>query len=88
MGRNDILRSRLTELHFVLVFLPGLEEIKAVLRTLMACDEQSLLDVDFKTYSVHVLHSAVPLADQQAVFSRASSREQRIILATNIAETS
>jgi RecG-like helicase len=69
------------------VFLPGLEEIKAVQRTLWDT-KQSLLDVDFSEYEVHILHSTIPVAEQQAVFAPAPQGLQRIILATNIAETS
>lgn len=50
--------------------------------------KQSLLDVDFENYEIHILHSAVPVAEQQAVFSPTSQGVQRIILSTNIAETS
>lgn len=69
------------------MFLPGLDEIKAVRRTLED-DRQSLLNVPFERYDIHILHSAIPIADQQAVFAPAQKGEQRIILSTNIAETS
>jgi HrpA-like RNA helicase len=69
------------------VFLPGLDEIKAVQRILLD-RQQPLLDVDFDRYEIHILHSAIPVAEQQAVFSPAEAGLQRIILATNIAETS
>lgn len=69
------------------MFLPGLEEIKAVQRILWDT-KQSLLEVDFSRYEVHILHSTVPVAEQQAVFAPTAEGVQRIILATNIAETS
>lgn len=69
------------------VFLPGLDEIKAVQRALLDMSK-SLLEVDFHNYDIHILHSAVPVADQQAVFAPSSPGVQRIILSTNIAETS
>lgn len=69
------------------VFLPGLEEIKAVQRVLLDT-RQSLLDIDFAEYEIHILHSAVPVTEQQAVFAPAPKGLQRIILSTNIAETS
>lgn len=69
------------------VFLPGLEEIKLVQRTLLE-GRSSFFGVDFSQYDIHILHSAIPLADQQAIFDPARPGEQRIILSTNIAETS
>ncbi|KAG8691340.1 hypothetical protein FRC11_004897 [Ceratobasidium sp. 423] len=74
----------------VLVFLPGWDEMMALQRVL---DDrrQSLLRVDLANrnkYSVHLLHSTVPVAEQQAVFDPPSPGVRRIILATNIAETS
>ncbi|KAI8456880.1 P-loop containing nucleoside triphosphate hydrolase protein, partial [Phakopsora pachyrhizi] len=37
---------------------------------------------------VHILHSAIPVVDQQRVFSLPSPRIRRVILSTNIAKTS
>ncbi|KAF8909024.1 hypothetical protein CPB84DRAFT_1766707 [Gymnopilus junonius] len=72
----------------VLVFLPGWEEIVATQKAL----QQPLgpLTVNFNSpkYSVHVLHSTIPLAEQQAIFDPPAPGVRRIILATNIAETS
>ncbi|KAK0198308.1 P-loop containing nucleoside triphosphate hydrolase protein [Armillaria mellea] len=69
----------------VLVFLPGWEEISRVQKLLIT----GRWIVDFNDYEIHLLHSTVPLEAQQAVFrppKNASTR--RIILTTNIAETS
>ena len=74
----------------VLVFLPGWEEISAVQRILL--DRQRFpLGLDFtdrSKYTIHLLHSTIPVAEQQAVFEPAAAGVRRIILATNIAETS
>ncbi|KAK0548088.1 hypothetical protein OC846_004607 [Tilletia horrida] len=76
----------------VLVFLPGWDEIKAVNTILMNTGSQPLLRLPFddpNRFEVHILHSSVSLAEQQAVFEPPRSPTiRRIILATNIAETS
>ncbi|CAE6412163.1 unnamed protein product, partial [Rhizoctonia solani] len=72
----------------VLVFLPGWDEMMALQRVL---DGRPLLGVhlaDRSKYTLHILHSTVPVAEQQAVFEPPSEGVRRIILATNIAETS
>jgi small subunit ribosomal protein S24e len=81
--------KRSTEGH-VLVFLPGWDEIQQV-QKLLQDPMGSLLGIRFSQsskYSVHVLHSAIPIAEQQAVFEPAKEGVRRIILSTNIAETS
>lgn len=60
----------------ILVFLPGMAEIRRVADSLPARPGTT----------VHVLHSSVPAADQQAALAPSASR--KIILSTNIAETS
>ncbi|PWZ01808.1 P-loop containing nucleoside triphosphate hydrolase protein, partial [Testicularia cyperi] len=76
----------------VLVFLPGWDEIKAVNQLLADTGYHPLLRTDFNDrdqYEIHVLHSSVPVQDQQAVFEPVRHQGiRRIILATNIAETS
>ena len=70
-----------------LVFLPGWEEISSVQRSLLS----GRLPLDFsdqKKYSIHVLHSTIPLAEQQVIFDPPPKGVRRVILATNIAETS
>lgn len=71
----------------LLVFLPGLEEIKAIQKALLDSN-RPLLNINFDQYEIHILHSEVPIAEQQLVFAPAARGLQRIILATNIAETS
>lgn len=73
----------------VLAFLPGWDEIQAVERILT--DFSSSLGIKFndrEKYSIHVLHSTIPLAEQQVIFDPPPEGVRRIILATNIAETS
>ncbi|CDU23490.1 related to ATP-dependent RNA helicase [Sporisorium scitamineum] len=76
----------------VLVFLPGWDEIKAVNLLLTDTQYHPLLRTDFNDrdqYEIHILHSTVPVQDQQAVFEPVRLKGlRRIILATNIAETS
>lgn len=74
----------------VLVFLPGWEEIQALQRILLDADSK-LLGCDFgnsSIFNIHILHSTVPLAEQQKVFSPPEPGVRRIILSTNIGETS
>jgi HrpA-like RNA helicase len=76
----------------VLVFLPGWEEIKKVSNILLdTSSRNSLLGTRFNDsnqYSVHYLHSSIPAAEQKEVFKPPPKGVRRIILATNIAETS
>uniref|UniRef100_V5GQ99 Oxysterol-binding protein n=1 Tax=Kalmanozyma brasiliensis (strain GHG001) TaxID=1365824 RepID=V5GQ99_KALBG len=76
----------------VLVFLPGWDEIKAVNLLLTDTQNHPLLRTDFNDrdqHEIHILHSSVPVQDQQAVFEPVRHKGiRRIILATNIAETS
>ncbi|KAI0689607.1 P-loop containing nucleoside triphosphate hydrolase protein [Cytidiella melzeri] len=79
---------RISEDGHVLVFLPGWDEISAVQKHLL--DTRNWLGLDYNSdkYSIHTLHSSVPLADQQAIFNPPPRGQRRVILATNIAETS
>lgn len=76
----------------VLVFLPGWDEIQAVRNILMDRHRYPLFDLDFANsrgdLEIHVLHSSIPLAEQQAVFEPPREGVRRIVLSTNIAETS
>lgn len=75
----------------ILVFLPGLDEMKQVHRLLTNDAGRSPLSTDFtntRNYTIHYLHSSTPIVDQRAVFEPAAEGLRRIILATNIAETS
>ncbi|SCV68972.1 BQ2448_1992 [Microbotryum intermedium] len=75
----------------VLVFLPGWDEIKNVQTILSDTGRHPLLGINFNNpnrYEVHVLHSSVPIADQQRVFEPAPKGVRRVVISTNIAETS
>ncbi|KAG5635573.1 hypothetical protein H0H81_010758 [Sphagnurus paluster] len=73
----------------VLVFLPGWDDIIGVQRALQS--PQGPLGLQFNDtskFSIHLLHSTIPLAEQQVIFEPPPQGVRRIILATNIAETS
>ena len=75
----------------VLVFLPGWDDISAVRRCLLDTDRARPLGFDFADsgkFSIHLLHSTIPVAEQQAIFDPPPPGVRRIILSTNIAETS
>ncbi|KAJ3004779.1 hypothetical protein NUW54_g4648 [Trametes sanguinea] len=74
----------------VLVFLPGWDDISAV-RRVLADDRSKPFGFDFNDtskFSIHLLHSSIPVAEQQAIFEPPPQGVRRIILSTNIAETS
>ena len=71
----------------VLVFLPGLREIVSLDKVMKS---QSFLGQDFtdeSKFRVFMLHSSIPTM-QQDVFLPLAEGQRKIILATNIAETS
>jgi len=73
-----------TGLGAVLVFLPGWEEISRCLEMMRA---HPLLGNPGKVLALP-LHSAIPTVDQRKVFRRPPAGVIKVILATNIAETS
>ncbi|KAI0724564.1 P-loop containing nucleoside triphosphate hydrolase protein [Cerioporus squamosus] len=75
----------------VLVFLPGWDDISAVRRILTDSDRSKSFGFNFSDtskFSIHLLHSSIPVAEQQAIFDPPPPGVRRIILSTNIAETS
>ncbi|XP_018620694.2 ATP-dependent RNA helicase DHX30 isoform X2 [Scleropages formosus] len=66
----------------LLCFLPGWQDIRAV--------QEKLEEKPSVRSSAHILplHSSLSVLDQQAVFQRPSPSQRKIVLATNIAETS
>ncbi|XP_068460407.1 ATP-dependent RNA helicase DHX30 [Clinocottus analis] len=67
----------------VLCFLPGWQDIKAVQEKLEAKQRFSS-----GSQIIVPLHSSLSVSDQQAVFRRPQVDQRKIVLATNIAETS
>jgi HrpA-like RNA helicase len=63
-----------------LVFLPGEGMIDAV--------EKRLLELVNSDYVIHILHSLVPIEDQRKALKRSLPHVKRVVLATNIAESS
>ncbi|KAF9076296.1 hypothetical protein BDP27DRAFT_1314204 [Rhodocollybia butyracea] len=72
----------------VLTFLGGWDDISAVQKILLNPSGPLPIDFNDTKYSIHILHSSVPLAEQQVIFEPPREGVRRIILATNIAETS
>ena len=68
--------------HAVLVFLPGIFEIEEM-HALMTTDSYESLKWD-----IVVLHSSITNEEQQLIFQKPPPEYRRIILATNIAESS
>lgn len=72
----------------ILAFLPGLEEILEAQKLLL---ERRPLGVDFSDasrFQICLLHSTVPKEQQAGIFHRSPMGCRKIILSTNIAETS
>ncbi|XP_014470956.1 PREDICTED: probable ATP-dependent RNA helicase spindle-E isoform X2 [Dinoponera quadriceps] len=68
--------------HTVLVFLPGIYEIEELYAFLSSkCHED-------RSWDLVMLHSMISSDEQQRVFYKAPARHRRIILSTNIAESS
>ncbi|XP_065065163.1 ATP-dependent RNA helicase DHX33-like [Rhopilema esculentum] len=70
----------------ILVFLTGQEEIESLSKLLIDCSSQ--LDQNFQKITVCPLFAALPPALQMKVFEKTKPGHRKIILATNIAETS
>ncbi|KAK8192493.1 hypothetical protein M8818_007661 [Zalaria obscura] len=73
----------------ILAFLPGLAELSKVDRLLK--DNlmwQRIFGTDLPKMDVHLLHSTVPPEEQANVFKPPGTNIRKVILSTNIAETS
>ncbi|XP_073241899.1 3'-5' RNA helicase YTHDC2-like [Porites lutea] len=68
----------------VLVFLPGYDEIITLRDTLIAHKEFG----NSKRYQIYTLHSSMQPSEQRKVFRKLPQTMRKIILSTNIAETS
>lgn len=80
--------ARTTDEGAILTFLPGFEEILKVDQILRM---ESPLAVNFQDpskFKIVLLHSRISIADQSEVFDSVPQGCRKIILATNIAETS
>ncbi|KAL7537502.1 hypothetical protein ACHAXR_007857 [Thalassiosira sp. AJA248-18] len=69
----------------ILVFLPGMGEIESLARCLY---EKGTIASDCSLCKIMKLHSSIPKGEQRYVFQPASKGTVKIVLATNIAETS
>ena len=79
--------ARTTDEGAILVFLPGKEEIYRIDEELKRTDLGIDLSDDSR-FQKYILHSEIPSDQQRLVFDPAPSGCRKIILATNIAETS
>ncbi|HPN36277.1 MAG TPA: ATP-dependent helicase HrpB [bacterium] len=75
---NAVLRALAAETGDLLVFLPGMREMRRV--------EEALYGRTPEKVQVHLLHGDLPLARQETALAPAEQR--KVILATSIAETS
>ena len=66
----------------ILIFVTGLAEITATVEKLRASE------VLEGRATIHALHSQLSTSDQQAIFRRAPKGTRKIVVSTNIAETS
>jgi len=70
----------------ILIFLPGWEDISKVNK--MLTDRDSRLALDGRDARIYPLHSLMPTASQREIFERPPKGVRKIVIATNIAETS
>lgn len=68
------------------MFLTGQEEIEAVAHQIRLLSKDS--DVEGPPVRVHTLYAAQPSTQQMAVFNPGPENMRKLILSTNIAETS
>ncbi|KAJ1557639.1 hypothetical protein HK405_015518, partial [Cladochytrium tenue] len=72
----------------ILVFLPSWHDITGVQTRLKAEDNFRVGFADPRRFRIFTMHSSVPNAEQREVFEASPPGVRKIILATNIAETS
>jgi len=65
----------------ILCFMPGWKEMKAMQKELASVRSKNRL-------KVLLVHSKLPISEQRLIFGRTEPKERKVILATNIAETS
>ena len=86
LHKEEVGESNHTSKGDILVFLTGREEIESVQDILTKCRE--MFPSDWLDMVVSPLYAALPLSQQQKVFRPTPAGSRRVILATNIAETS
>ncbi|KNC52644.1 uncharacterized protein AMSG_12174 [Thecamonas trahens ATCC 50062] len=69
----------------ILIFMPGMAEISKLVRGIT---ERLRRASGSRRHSIHALHSSLPSAAQSAIFDRPPSGVRKIVVSTNIAETS
>ena len=72
----------------ILAFLPGYDEMKKTNERLIGMQSLGYDVLDESKYRIHMLHSSVPGGEQSKVFDKMPPGCRKIILSTNIAETS
>ena len=72
----------------LLVFLPGRREIERAMQTLQPLLDASTPDAASTQLQLRALHGELALAEQHAALSPAPAGTRRIVLATNVAESS
>lgn len=82
-----ILKSTSSE-EAILIFLPGYKEISMMYKAMMLYDEYHFGFNDQKKFNIHILHSNQSLANQKDAISSSKKGVRKIILSTNIAESS
>jgi ATP-dependent RNA helicase DHX36 len=80
--------AKTTDEGAILVFLPGLQEILKLDQDLRTREPLSVNFGDMSKFKMIMLHSSVSSASQSEVFNSVPDGCRKIILATNIAETS
>lgn len=76
---------RTTDNGAILVFLPGWADIKETMKILQ---EEMLPHIKYVKVFLYPLHSMLPTANQREIFNRPPPGARKVIVATNIAETS
>ncbi|XP_044009648.1 probable ATP-dependent RNA helicase spindle-E [Aphidius gifuensis] len=75
MNKQDI-----TDRPTVLVFLPGIHEIEEM--------HSALLEANYESWEIVILHSLVTNSEQSKIFEDVNEGIRRVILSTNVAESS
>ncbi|XP_055594148.1 probable ATP-dependent RNA helicase spindle-E isoform X2 [Uranotaenia lowii] len=85
---NDFEESNLEYKPSIIIFLPGINEIDQMAKVLMETLEKCKKTEDSTKFEILKLHSTLPTEDQVRVFRRPAPDHRKVILSTNIAESS